>query len=140
MLNQRILDTSTNATDQLTQQIIGAAIEVHKSLGPGLLESIYEEALCYELELRGLSITRQVGINVVYKDRVIKGQRIDLIVEQEVVGEIKSLSKLPEVTMAQILSYLKATGLKRGLIINLGEKRLIDGVKRVSNLTSVANF
>lgn len=117
----------------MTQQIIGAAIEVHKSLGPGLLESIYEEALCYEIELRGLSYRRQVGIDVVYKGRVIKGQRIDLIVEGEVVVEIKSLSKLPEVAMAQILSYLKATGLKRGLIINFGEKRLVDGVKRVSN-------
>ncbi len=127
------MDTSANSHDQLTQQIIGAAIEVHKGLGPGLLESIYEEALCYELELRGLSYTRQVGVDVVYKGRVIKGQRIDLIVENEVIVEIKSLSRLPEVAMAQILSYLKATGLKRGLIINFGEKRLVDGVKRVSN-------
>jgi GxxExxY protein len=120
-------------SDPLTQEIIGAAIEVHKSLGPGLLESIYEEALCYEFELRGISYSRQVGVDVVYKDKVIKGQRIDIIVQQEVVIEIKSLSKVPEVVLAQILSYLKATGLKRGLIINFGEKRLVDGIRRVSN-------
>ncbi len=124
---------SSHSPDRLTQEIIGAAIEVHKVLGPGLLESIYEEALCYELELRGLNSVRQVSIDVVYKDRVIKGQRIDLIVEEEVILELKSSSKLPEVVMAQTLSYLKATGLKRGLVINFGEKRLVDGVKRISN-------
>ena len=118
--------------DFLTQKIIGAAIEVHKNLGCGLLESIYEEALCYELELRGISHKRQIGIDVVYKNKVIKGQRIDLLVEDEVIIEIKSVSKLADVVTAQILSYLKATGLKRGLIINFGEKRLVDGVKRVS--------
>lgn len=125
--------SATGLTDSLTQEIIGAAIEVHKNLGPGLLESIYEEALCYELELRGLRFVRQFSIDVIYKGRAIKGQRIDLIVEDEVIIEIKSLSKLPEVVMAQTLSYLKVTGLKRGLIINFGEKRLIDGVKRISN-------
>lgn len=118
--------------DFLTQKIIGAAIEVHKNLGCGLLESIYEEALCYEFELRGIKFLRQVEIDVIYKSRVIKGQRIDLLIEDEVIVEIKSVSKLTEVFMAQILSYLKATGLKRGLLINFGEKRLVDGVKRVS--------
>jgi GxxExxY protein len=119
--------------DGLTHRIIGAAIEVHKTLGSGLLESIYEEALCYELELRAIAFSRQVGVDVVYKGRIIKGQRIDLIVEGEVIIELKSVSKLHEVVMAQILSYLKATGLKRGLIINFGEKKLVDGIKRVSN-------
>jgi len=121
------------SSDPLTQKIIGAAIEVHRNLGPGLLESIYEEALCFELELRGIAYSRQVGVDVVYKGRVIKGQRIDIIVSGEVIIEIKSLSKIPEVVMAQILSYLKATGLERGLIINFGEKRLVDGIRRVSN-------
>lgn len=129
-----IVDTpSAKISDPLTQAIIGAAIEVHKALGTGLLESIYEEALCFEFELRGLSYHRQVGVDVVYKERVLKGQRIDIIVEGEVVIEIKSLSKLPEIVLAQILSYLKVTGLKRGLIINFGEGRLIDGIRRVSN-------
>src|SRR5258705_9611727 len=83
--------------DILTQKIIGAAIEVHRTLGPGLLESIYEKALCHEFELRGIGYRRQVEIEVVYKDAVIKGQRLDIMVEEEVVLEIKSLSKLPEV-------------------------------------------
>lgn len=128
------METLSSANeDLLTRKIIGAAIEVHKTLGSGLLESIYEEALCYELELRNVECQRQVGVDVIYKGRVIKGQRIDLIVENEVIIELKSVSKLHEVVMAQILSYLKATGLKRGLIMNFGEKRLVDGIKRVSN-------
>ncbi len=127
------LVSSTQENDRITGEIIGAAIEVHRELGPGLLESIYEEALCIELSLRGINFVRQAEIDIVYKGRVLKGQRIDLIVEGEVIVELKSLSKLPDIAMAQTLSYLKAAGLKRGLIINFGEKRLIDGVKRVSN-------
>lgn len=118
--------------DDLTGRIIGAAIEVHRTLGSGLLESIYEAALCYEFELRGIRYRRQVEIDVVYKDKVIKGQRIDVLVEEEVIVEIKSLTKLPEVSTAQTLSYLKATRLRRGLLINFGEKMLRDGVKRIS--------
>ena len=117
--------------DELTEKIIGAAIEVHRELGPALLESIYEEALCYEFELQAIKYKRQVPADVIYKGKVIKGQKIDLLVEDEVVVEVKSLSKMPEVALAQALSYLKATNLKRGLIINFGEKRLIDGIKRV---------
>lgn len=119
-------------SDLLTQKIIGAAIEVHRTLGPGLLESIYEEALCHEFDLRGIQYRRQVEIDVIYKDKVIKGQRIDVLVENEVIIEVKSLSKLPEVSTAQILSYLKATDLRRGLLINFGAKLLRDGIKRIS--------
>lgn len=118
--------------DILTQKIIGAAIEVHRTLGPGLLESIYEEALCHEFELRRIGHRRQVEIDVIYKDKIIKGQRIDVLVEEEVIVEIKSLSKLPEVSTAQTLSYLKATGLRRALIINFGAKMLREGIKRIS--------
>jgi GxxExxY protein len=118
--------------DELTEKIIGAAIEVHRELGPGLLESIYEEALCYEFELQQIKYKRQVPADIIYKGKVIKGQKIDLLVEDEVVVEIKSLSKMPEVALAQTLSYLKATNLRRGLIVNFGEKRLIDGIKRVA--------
>jgi GxxExxY protein len=118
--------------DILTQKVIGAAIEVHRTLGPGLLESIYEEALCHEFDLRGIRYTRQVEIDVIYKGKVIKGQRIDILVEDEVIVEIKSLIKLPEVSIAQVLSYLKATGLKRGLIVNFGAKMLREGLKRIS--------
>ncbi len=118
--------------DVLTEKIIGAAIEVHRLLGPGLLESIYEEALCVELQLRGLSVQRQVEVDVSYKGHVIKGQRIDLLVAEEVIVELKSLGYLPEISMAQTLSYLRVTGLKRALLINFGERKLVNGIKRIS--------
>ena len=82
--------------------------------------------------MRGIHFERQVEVDVHYKGRVIKGQRVDLLVNREVVVELKSVSKLPEVAMAQVLSYLKATGLRRGLLINFGAPRLIDGIKRLS--------
>ena len=119
-------------SDELTEKIIGAAIEVHRILGPGLLESIYEEALCVELGEWGLGFARQVEIVIHYKGREIKGQRLDLLVEGQVIVELKSLSNMPEIAMSQVLSYLKATGLKRALLINFGCKRLVDGIKRVS--------
>jgi len=118
--------------DLITEEVIGAAIEVHRALGPGLLESIYEEALYHELSLRGINFNRQLEVDVFYKGIVIKGQRLDLLVEREVVVEIKAVQKLPIVAMAQVLSYLKATGLKRALLINFGEGRLVDGLKRFS--------
>jgi|SRR5579863_9755203 len=118
--------------DELTERIIGAAIEVHRVLGPGLLESIYEEAQCVEFGLRGVLFQRQVEMDVNYKGHTIKGQRVDLLVEKEVVLELKAVSHLPDVATAQVLSYLKATGLKRGLLLNFGAARLVDGVKRIS--------
>jgi GxxExxY protein len=118
--------------DSITEQVIGAAIEVHRHLGPGLLESIYEEALCVELSLRSVPFSRQVEVDVIYKGHRIKGQILDLLVCGEVVVELKSVTKLPEVATAQVLSYLKATGLKRALLINFGMPRLVDGVKRLS--------
>lgn len=118
--------------DILTEQIIAAAIEVHRLLGPGLLESIYEEAFCVELTLRGMAFERQKEIEIYYKGRSIKGQRLDLLVDGEVVVEIKAVKKMEEVFVAQLLSYLKSTGLHRGLLINFGQERLIDGVKRFS--------
>jgi GxxExxY protein len=119
-------------SDDLTERIIGAAIEVHRALGPGLLESIYEEALCYEFELQGIKFERQVPVEIIYKEHIISGFKVDLLVGGEVVVELKSASKMPDVVISQTISYLKATNLKRGLIINFGEKRLVDGVKRVS--------
>src|SRR5881227_881790 len=97
-------------SDELTEKIIGAAIEVHRLLGPGLLESIYEEALEIELHIRGLKVGRQVDLDVHYKGHIIKGLRIDLLVEGQVIVELKSVTRLPEVAQAQVLSYLKATG------------------------------
>ncbi len=118
--------------DELTERIIGAAIEVHRILGPGLLESVYEGALCHELFLQEIPFRRQVDAAVSYKNAVVGNQRLDLIVADAVVVELKSQRGLPEATAAQVLSYLKATGLKRGLLLNFGEVRLADGIKRFS--------
>lgn len=118
--------------DTLTEKVIGAAIEVHRHLGRGLLESVYEEALTVEFELRGIEYKRQVDVDVLYKGRVIKGQRLDLLVENQLIIEVKSLMSLPQAATAQVLSYLKATGLKRGLILNFGEAKLVNGIKRIS--------
>ena len=118
--------------NSLTERVIGAAIEVHRILGPGLLESIYEEALCTELSLRNFCYERQKEVEVIYKGKIIKGQRIDLIVEKELIVELKAVTNLPEIAMAQTLSYLRATNLKKALLINFSSTRLIDGVKRIS--------
>ena len=119
-------------SDELTEKIIGAAIEVHRVLGPGLLESIYEEALAIELQLRGLQVVRQIEMDVVYKGHIIKGLILDMLVEGQVIVELKAVSKVPDVATAQVLSYLKGTGLKRALLIYFGLTRLIDGIKRLS--------
>lgn len=118
--------------DSLTQAIIGAAIEVHKHLGPGLLESIYEECLCHELKLRGLPYERQKPIEIHYKDLQASFDfRIDLIVDNNVVVELKAVKELHPVYEAQLLTYMKLTGCKRGLIINFNAPLLKDGIKRM---------
>lgn len=119
-------------TTEVTGKIIGAAIEVHRQLGTGLLEAIYEAALCYEFRIRSIAFDQQKAVNVVYKDIIIKGQRIDLLVENTIIVELKSTKQYNEIFTAQALSYLKATGLKTALIINFGHKTLIDGIKRIS--------
>lgn len=116
--------------DRLTERIIGAAIEVHRHLGPGLLEVIYEEALVHELALAGIPCKRQKQINVSYKGKDIKGQRIDLIVEGTIIVEVKAASELPGITEAQVLTYLKITRLRVGLLINFNVPRLVEGVRR----------
>jgi len=93
---------------------------------------VYEEALCVEFELRGLKYARQVGVDFQYKGRAIKGQKLDLLVEGQVIVELKSVTQLAGVATAQVLSYLKATALTRGLLINFGLPRVVDGVKRLS--------
>lgn len=119
--------------DPLTGKIIGAAIEVHRALGPGLIENVYEEALCHEFDIQNIHYLRQAGVDFIYKGKRIKGQRLDLLVENQVVVELKSLQRLPNVVTAQVLGYLKATGLKRGLVINFGNEVLKQGIKRISN-------
>jgi GxxExxY protein len=118
--------------NDLTGQIIGAAIEVHKALGPGLLESVYEECLAHELDLRRIQYERQYPILVKYKGVQLDcAYRIDLLVDNLVILELKSLDSLEPVHEAQILTYLKLTGRKIGLLINFNVPVLRDGIKRL---------
>jgi len=117
--------------DPLTEAVIGAAIEVHKEVGPGLTENMYEEALCYELDLRGLRYARQVIVPVAYKGKPIGDTRIDLIVEGRLIVELKAFEAVTSVHRAQVITYLRVTGLHLGLIINFDGAVLKDGIKRV---------
>jgi GxxExxY protein len=116
--------------NKLTERIIGCAIEVHRNLGPGLLESTYESALCIELEDAGLVYQRQFPFPILYKGRNIGDYRIDLIVEDKIVVELKSVERFDPVFEAQVLTYLKVTGKKVGLLINFNTRLLSQGVKR----------
>jgi len=121
-----------NEKDPRTGPIIGAAIEVHRHLGPGLLESAYEECLCHELHLRGLNFERQVDLPVSYKGLLLGcGYKIDLIVEQQVVLELKAVEKLLPVHDAQLLTYLKLSGKRVGLLIIFNTPLLTRGIKRI---------
>jgi GxxExxY protein len=116
--------------DDLTGRIIGCAIEVHRQLGPGLLESIYESALAVELEFAKISVSRQVPVPIQYRGRIIGEHRIDLIVENTVVVELKSVERMDPVFEAQILTYLRITKLKVGLLINFNSRLVREGIKR----------
>src|SRR5258708_18172708 len=117
--------------NEVTHEIIGAAIEVHKRLGPGLLESAYEECLTHELRLRNLRVDRQLGVPVVYKDTKLDcGYRIDLLVEGRIVVELKSIECFAPIHEAVILTYLRLSGHKVGLLINFNVAILKDGLRR----------
>ena len=120
-------------TDPLTGNIIGAAIDVHRVLGPGLLESAYEVCLLYELRLRKLKVEAQKPLPIFYKDVMLDcGYRLDLIVEDQVIIEIKSVNAIAAIHEAQLLSYLRLYGTcTRGLLINFNVKRLIEGIRRM---------
>ena len=120
--------------NQLSKIIIGAAIKVHKNLGPGLLESAYEETLYYELKKEGLNVEKQKPMPLIYDEvKLDVGYRIDLMIESKVIIEIKSVEYLNDVHLAQVLTYLKLSGCKLGLLINFNVKYLKDGIKRVVN-------
>lgn len=111
--------------EELTYAIIGAAMEVHRILGPGFLEYVYEEALCYELTLRKILFERQKELDIYYKDYLIpRKYRADLLVEGKIIVDIKATSGLTEIDEAQILNYLRATRLRVGLLINFGLPKL----------------
>ena len=119
-------------TDPLTQAIIGAAIQVHNELGPGLLESTYETRLAYELASRGLEALRQVQLPVLYKEIHLEcGYRIDLLVERTVIVEVKAVETLTALHQAQLLTYLKLSGHKIGLLINFNARTIKQGLQRV---------
>jgi GxxExxY protein len=129
-LPRRHRDTETNELNEITEKIIGCAIEVHRHLGPGLLEHAYEEALCIEFQLQGLNYQRQVAAPLTYKGRAIGEYRIDLLVEDAVVVEIKSVERYDPVFEAQVLTYLRMTGKRIGLLMNFNSRLLKDGIKR----------
>ncbi len=125
---------SEKELNKITEAIIGAAIEVHRALGPGLLESAYEAALAFELIERGFRVEHQKELPVVYKSvRLDVGYRLDLLVNGQVVVELKTIDQFSPVHTAQVLSYLKLSGYKVGLLINFNVKLLKHGIKRIAN-------
>jgi GxxExxY protein len=127
--------------NEISSKIIGAAIEVHKQLGPGLLESTYETCLAYELKQMGLDVKQQQALPVVYKEvKLDAGYRIDLLIENKVIIEIKSVEALADIHTAQLLTYLKLKDLKLGLLINFNSVRVVDGLKRCEYLPVLLHF
>ncbi len=120
--------------NQISYEIIGAALEIHKTVGPGLLESAYESALAFELNEMGFDVKQQLPMPFIYKDvEQDVGYRIDLLVDDKVIIELKSVANLAEVHFAQTLTYLRLSGKKLGLLINFNEKYLKNGIHRIVN-------
>ena len=117
---------------ELTEQIIGAAMEVHSYWGPGLIESIYEKSLAHELSLRGVAVHRQVPLNLKYKDLTLDDDfRVDLIVANKVIAELKVVKELAPIHEAQLMTYMKLTQCRVGLLINFNVVKLKDGIRRL---------
>ena len=132
--SQPLVYRITMQINELSSKIIGAAIEVHKALGPGLLESTYEECLCHELNLRGLSFERQKPLSVTYKEKKLDcGYRLDVVVENAIILELKSCEKIEPIHKAQLLTYLKLSSLKLGLLLNFNVPVMRDGIVRIAN-------
>ena len=126
---EKDLDPKVN---ELATRVIGTAIEVHRVLGPGYLESVYEEAMHIELSSTGLLIERQKPIAVAYKGREVGQARLDFLIGGELVVELKAVDKLAPIHRAQMISYLRATGCQLGLVINFNERTLRDGIMRIA--------
>ena len=118
--------------DPLTERIIGCAIAVHRALGPGLVEATYEEALCIEFAERGLKFSRQVGVPITYRGHLVGEYRPDLVVEEKVVVEIKSVERLIGLHQAQLLAYMRILRLPVGLLLNFNGETLRSGVRRLA--------
>ena len=120
--------------NELSEKIIGCAIQIHKSLGPGLLESAYLECLYFELKEIGLKVEKQKPLPLIYKDvKLDVGYRLDLLVEDKVIIELKSVEALNEVHIAQVITYLKLSGCKLGLLMNFNVLRVVEGLRRLVN-------
>lgn len=117
--------------ERVATAVIGAAIEVHKHLGPGFIERVYQEALCHELQLRQIPYERECAVVVTYKEVAITGQRIDLIVNQCLVVELKASSRLDPVHESKLISYVRTVGLRLGLLLNFNCRTMKEGVKRI---------
>lgn len=117
--------------EAIAADLLDAAIEVHRCLGPGFLETIYEEALCVELTLRGVAFIRQAPIQVAYKGRIVGDARIDLLIADRLIVELKAIEQIAPIHLAQALSYLKTTKLPLALLINFNAPVLLRGVRRV---------
>ena len=134
MFHHRGTEDTEGSSDRRTHGIVGAAIDVHRVLGPGLLETAYETCLCRELFLRGIEYERQVQLPIDYRGvKLDCGYRLDLVVERSVIVEVKSISRILPVHRAQVLTYLKLTGLRLGLLINFNVDVLRDGIRRIIN-------
>jgi GxxExxY protein len=127
----RVPSTLSEEQEEIVRRTVDVGFAVHRELGPGFKESIYEEAFCLELDVRGMSFERQKPISVRYKQWMIPGQKLDLIVERAVIVELKAVPKLRRIHQAQILSYLRATRLRVGLLMNFSSELFRNGVKRV---------
>lgn len=120
--------------NEISERIIGAAIEVHRILGPGLLEGVYEQALCHELGLRGIQFERQKAVPIKYKGVTLSADlRLDLLVESKVIVDVKAKEEMTKIDHAKTLTYLRLTDKRLGLNINFHEPRLVDGIKRIVN-------
>lgn len=120
--------------NQITYEIRGAAYDVYKTLGPGLLESVYEEALVFELEQRGLKVERQKQVPIIYKGNTLKTDlRLDLLVEDQVIVELKSVTEMKDVFYKQTLTYCKLLNKRLGLLINFNVDNILDGITRIAN-------
>ena len=125
-----VMEVREASGDPVTERIIGCALEVHRQLGAGLLESAYEAALCIEFEEQGVRYSRQAPVPIIYKGRLLGDYRLDLLVEDTVVVEVKSVERLDPIYHAQVLTYMRASGKRVGLLINFNSRLLKDGIKR----------
>jgi GxxExxY protein len=130
-MRMKIASDLPEELEELIRTVIGAAIEVHRHLGPGFIESIYEPSLSHELSLRGIKFERQKSIIINYKGLKISGQRLDILVEGQLILELKSVEEIAPIHVAQLISYLRSTKLRAGLLINFNVQQLKSGIHRV---------